>query len=114
MCPNLHFYWTLIFSEIIDKIGLFDTRYGNGCFDDNDYGMRGRFAGYTHVISAKSLVRHEAHQVFRINGLDPFKAEMDNKEIFMDKFFGIMLNYSRLYNLYATYDLAESTGLLIH
>lgn len=113
LVPNLHFYCTLIFSEVIDKIGLFDTRYGNGCFDDNDYGMRGRLAGYVHYISAKSLVRHKAHQVFRLNGLDPFKAEMENKEKFIDKFFGVMLNYSRLYNFYTTYDLAKGTGLLI-
>ena len=113
LVPNLHFYCTLIFSEVIDKIGLFDILYGNGCFDDNDYGMRGRLAGYTHVISAKSLVKHEAHQVFILNGLDPFKAEMENKEKFMNKFFGVMLNYSRLYNYYATFDLAKETGLLI-
>lgn len=113
LVPNLHFYCTLIFNEVVDKIGLFDTIYGLGCFDDNDYGIRARLAGYTHYISAKSLVKHEAHQVFRINDIDPVKMEMENKDKFINKFFGVMLNYSRLYNFYVTPELAESTGLVL-
>lgn len=113
LVPNLHFYCVLIFNEVVNKIGLFDTLYGVGCFDDNDYGTRARLAGYTHVISAKSLVKHKAHQVFKINGLDHIAIEAENKEKFINKFFGIMLNYSRIYNLYNIPELAKDVGLII-
>lgn len=113
LVPNLHFFCVLIFSEIIDKIGLFDTLYGIGGYDDNDYGTRARLAGYIHYISAKSLVKHKAHQVFMINGLDYAKYEKENYHKFINKFFGILLTYSRVFNLYSTPELAESARLII-
>jgi len=111
--PNLHFFCVLIRREVIDKIGLFDTMYGLGNYDDNDYGTRARLAGYLHCISVKSKVHHEPHQVFKINNIDYNQLEIINREKFLNKFFGIMLEYSKKYDFFADPLLAESQGLVI-
>lgn len=111
--PNLHFYCVLIAREVVDKIGLFDTMYGYGNYDDNDYGTRARLAGYIHCISARSLVLHEPHQVFKINNIDHNQLEMVNREKFLNKFFGIMLEYSRKYDFFADPEIAEFQRLII-
>lgn len=111
--PNLHFFCVLIRREVVNKIGFFDTQYGLGNYDDNDYGTRARLAGYTHCISVKSLVRHEPHQVFNINNIDHNQLEMINREKFLNKFFGIMLRYSEKYDFFADPLLAKFQGLII-
>jgi hypothetical protein len=45
-----------------------------GGYEDNDYGIRAKLAGYELYISAKSLVRHKAHQVYKLNN-NPSKQE---------------------------------------
>lgn len=111
--PNLHFFCVLIRREVVDKIGLFDIQYGLGTYDDNDYGTRARLAGYVHCISAKSLVEHEAHQVFRLNEIDWDRLEIENREKFLNKFFGIMLDYSQIYDFFYPPEKARSLGLII-
>ncbi len=114
--PNLYGYCMLIMRELIDKIGYFDERYEVGGYEDNDYCIRTKLAGYETVISAKSFVKHKAHQVYALNKIDDEKRtilDRANEIKYLNKFFRVLLDYSNIYNLYEQEGLAKSEGLII-
>jgi len=111
--PNLHFYCVLISRPLIDQIGKFDTRFGLGGWEDNDYGTRAKLAGFGHVISAKSLVRHEAHQVYRLNGEDHTKLDSINERKFLDKYYAVLFEVAQAFDPYGIPDLAKKAGLIL-
>jgi len=111
--PNLMGFCILILKEVYDKIGLFDERFKIGGYEDNDYGMRAMLAGWTLWLSAKSLVKHKAHQVFKLNNLDYMNYDPINKDTFYNKFYSILLNYSKYFDLYRHEQLAKITGIKI-
>lgn len=70
--------------EIMDKIGLLDERFGIGCFEDIDYCLRVRQAGYTLAAVKNVFVYHYHHASF--GGHDNFlKFAIKNREVFIDK-----------------------------
>lgn len=107
IAPNLMGFCMLIMREVIDKIGFFDERFKIGCYEDNDYGMRAMIAGYTLMISAKSLVIHEAHQVFKKNNVDSKDMELVNKDVFMNKIYTIMMSYAQTIDVFQHQDAAK-------
>lgn len=109
--PNLYGYCLLILRELIDKIGLFDEIYKIGGYEDNDYGIRAKLAKYELYISAKALVRHKAHQVYDLNGIDHYRQDDINREIYLNKFFGVLLDIGKLANLYNNEDICRKLRL---
>jgi GT2 family glycosyltransferase len=111
---NVHFYCVLIFRELIEKIGLLDTRFGLGGYEDNDFCIRTKLAGYQIWISSKSLVRHKSHQVFKINGIDNVELELKNEQILKRKLIQTFYEYGSQIDLIKTLpQLAEKCGLII-
>jgi len=110
--PNLHGFCILILRELIEKIGIFDELYSPGGYEDNDYCMRAKIAGYRIYISAKSLVYHKAHSVYKLNGLDSIKEQSLQENKYYNKFFGILLGYSEHINFYSNTKMAEKSGLI--
>jgi GT2 family glycosyltransferase len=110
---NLHFYCVLIFRETINKIGLFDTRFKIGGYEDNDFCIRSNLAGYQCWISAKSLVKHEPHQVFKLNKIDNFDLESKNKQLLQDKLIDAFYNYGKVIDYYSLNEVAKKSGLTI-
>lgn len=49
----------LIKKEVIDRVGLFDEIYGMGYFEEKDFSMRARQAGYIPVLARSAFVHHE-------------------------------------------------------
>lgn len=111
--PNLHGFCILILKELINKIGLFDERYSLGGYEDSDYGIRAKLAGYELYISARSLVIHKAHQVYKLNDIDNYEDQKGKEYLYYNKFFGILLDYGKIYDLYENELFARNTGLLI-
>ena len=107
LTPNLYGYCLLIFRELIDKIGLFDEAYKMGGYEDNDMGIRAKLAGYELYISAKALVKHKAHQVYDLNGIDHYKMDAENREIYLNKFFGVLLEIGKVTNLYSNEEICR-------
>ena len=110
---NLHFFCVLISRELIKKMGVLDPRYLIGGYDDNDYGSRARFAKFGLYVSANSLVTHEAHQVFEINGLDYYKYDGANLFRFAEKMHKILYAVSRVKDLYEDEEFNKEAGLFI-
>lgn len=60
----------LLRHETLAEIGPFDERFGHGNFEDDDYSLRLRLAGYRLVIARRAFLHHEGHATFRSLGLD--------------------------------------------
>jgi len=111
--PNLYGFCILIMRELINKIGLFDERYGRGGYEDNDYGIRAKLAGYELYICSRSLVKHKAHQVYELNGIDSHKDQVEMERMYLNKFFGVLLDLGKVYDFYSSTDLARKVGIKI-
>jgi len=111
---NVHFYCVLISREVIKKIGILDTRYGLGCWEDNDFCIRAMLSGFESWIAAKSFVRHKAHQVFKINKLDYRELESKNKDLLQEKLISTLYRYGSIVDLFSlSPKIAEECGLVI-
>jgi GT2 family glycosyltransferase len=56
---GLAFFCVAISREIINRIGLLDEKFGIGWFEDDDYNLRVRKAGYNTIIADDVLIHHE-------------------------------------------------------
>ncbi len=56
--------------RVIDEIGGLDTRYGTGNFEDDDYCMRIRAAGYDIAVCDDSFIHHFGSVSFKANKVD--------------------------------------------
>ncbi|MEQ8833074.1 MAG: glycosyltransferase family 2 protein [Miltoncostaeaceae bacterium] len=52
--------------ELLDAIGGFDPVFGLGNFEDDDYSLRARIAGFGLWIADDSFIHHFGHRTFKI------------------------------------------------
>lgn len=77
-------FCTLIKREAVERIGYLDERFGIGCYEDFDYSLRLRQAGYELAVAEEVVVHHDSHKTFeKLGGLDDRATR--NREIFIDK-----------------------------
>ncbi|OGS06287.1 MAG: hypothetical protein A2270_07610 [Elusimicrobia bacterium RIFOXYA12_FULL_51_18] len=70
--------------EVVERIGLLDERFGTGCFEDLDYSLRIRQAGWRLAAAKDVFVRHHHHASFA--GHDHFHDwAVKNRQVFIDK-----------------------------
>ncbi|GAI78574.1 unnamed protein product, partial [marine sediment metagenome] len=88
--------------DVIEKIGGFDSKYGLGNFEDDDFCLRAVLAGFESWIARDCFVHHFGGVTFVGAGIDYRKSLLKNWEIFKRKW-GIPeeINYG------ATYDMTE-------
>jgi O-antigen biosynthesis protein len=68
--------------RVIGEIGGLDPRYGTGNFEDDDYCMRMRAAGYDIAVCEDAFIHHFGSATFKRNAVD-YRATIEhNKEIF--------------------------------
>ncbi|MBL9079890.1 MAG: glycosyltransferase [Planctomycetes bacterium] len=68
----------LLDRRTLDRIGLFDERFGHGNFEDDDLSLRLRLHGLRLVIARRAFLHHEGHATFRALGLD-LRAEITRR-----------------------------------
>lgn len=67
-----------------ESIGLLDERFGTGCFEDFDYSLRLRQAGWKLKAAKDVFLWHRHHASF--NGHEHFHScAVKNREVFVDK-----------------------------
>ncbi len=71
--------------RVIEEIGLFDERFGIGNFEDDDFCLRARLAGYKVVCAQDSYIHHEGGKTFERIDLDYAALLKTNSEIYMKK-----------------------------
>ncbi len=99
-CLRLVGFCLLIRREVYEKIGPLDERFGKGTFEDDDYSLRIRRAGYKLAIAAGTYVHHFGSMTNRLNP-EYHQLLVDNQQKFMDKW-----GVNPLYSLWLREDLA--------
>ncbi len=75
----------LIKKSVIDKIGVFDERFGKGNFEDDDYCIRVRRAGYRIMVAGDSFIHHFGGVSFDQAGVDWKEQMRKNELLFREK-----------------------------
>ncbi len=70
---------------MLDEIGLFDTRFGIGNFEDDDICLRARLAGYKVLWARDAFVHHEGSKTFRSIDVDYGRLMEENRRRFTAK-----------------------------
>ncbi len=84
----------LIKRPALDEIGLFDLRFGKGYFEDDDIGIRLRYAGYHLLLCRNSFIFHYGSQSFGKNMTKTTQLCNKNQQIFREKWGFDIENYS--------------------
>lgn len=71
--------------EVIDSVGMLDERFGPGGFEDFDFCLRVKQAGYKIMIAEDVFVYHIGGKGYSQNNLDYDKLRHKNVQIFIEK-----------------------------
>lgn len=71
--------------KVIDTVGVLDERFGPGGYEDYDYCLRIRQAGYKIMVASDIFIYHIGGHGYAKNKLDYDKLRAQNIEIFIDK-----------------------------
>lgn len=74
----------LIKREAVRLVGLLDERFGLGTYEEFDYCLRLRQAGYDLAVARDVFVRHHGHKSFR-GFAQMVEQARRNRELFLDK-----------------------------
>lgn len=86
--PRLIGFCLLIRRAVVDEVGQLDERFGVGCFEDDDYCLRAREAGWRTVIARDAFVHHYGGRTFVGGGFDFATIMRENERRFRDKWQG--------------------------
>lgn len=91
--------------KMLREIGLFDTRFGIGNFEDDDICLRARLAGYKVLWAKDVFVHHEGSKTFRSIDVDYAGLMRENREKFREKWTRVALHFGA-----AQSEAGEGTG----
>ncbi len=75
----------LIKKELLYKIGMLDENYFPGFFEDIDYSLRARKAGYHLVCAGDTFIYHFGSKTFRGEKMNHYEIYKRNKKYFEKK-----------------------------
>jgi GT2 family glycosyltransferase len=71
--------------SVLDEIGFLDERFGLGTYEDFDFCLRLRQAGYELFVAEDAFVHHHGHKSFDANSVGFLDQVHRNREVFVDK-----------------------------
>ncbi|MCC6233294.1 MAG: glycosyltransferase [Verrucomicrobiales bacterium] len=71
--------------EVVQKIGGLDERFGSGNFEDDDFSLRARLAGFGARVVDDAFVHHIGGQTFQAAKIDYREAMLRNWSLFKAK-----------------------------
>lgn len=81
--PRLDGFCLLIRREVLDRVGLLDERFGPGGYEDYDYCLRVRQAGYRLMLAEEAYVHHHGGRGYA--GKDYENLRRRNRELLVEK-----------------------------
>ena len=75
----------LIKREVLFKVGVLDEMFGPGGYEDYDYCMRIRQAGYNIVVAEDTFIFHIGGKGYSSNNMDYMELRNKNIELLIDK-----------------------------
>ncbi len=82
---RLVFFCVLLRRDLVDRIGYLDEGYTKGNFEDDDYCLRARLAGYRLAIARNAFVYHHGSITFKKNRISHTQYMEKNRELFYRK-----------------------------
>ena len=82
---RLNAFCFLIKRQVIDSAGVLDERFGPGGYEDYDYCLRVRQAGFRIMLAGDTYIHHVGGQGYEPNQLDYNSLRIVNRQIFVDK-----------------------------
>lgn len=103
---RLDFFCVAIRKSVWDQLHGYDPVYGKGYYEDTDFSMRAKTAGYSMVICEDAFVYHVGSATF---STDPNTRKLikRNKKIFMQRHPHATLHHKRQCNLAALEEYAK-------
>src|SRR5260221_8752736 len=83
--PRAVGFCLLLARAVLERIGGLDERYGSGNFEDDDFCIRARIAGFRIRIAQDVFVHHTGSQTFKHSGINYRDAMVRNWELFRKK-----------------------------
>lgn len=71
--------------EVYERVGPLDEQFGLGTFEDDDYCLRARQAGYTNMVARDCFMHHFGSMTFKGEGLDMAAMQAANQKLFEAK-----------------------------
>lgn len=71
--------------EVVDKIGVLDERFFPGNYEDDDFCIRARIAGYKLWVAQNVFIHHEGHGTFGGRDMKYKLLSLENAERFRKK-----------------------------
>jgi|GEM_PF-1915778 len=72
-------------TELLRRIGFLDERFGLGCYEDFDWSLRARQAGYELYVAEDVFVAHRGHASFIENRVEHGELMRRNRALFVEK-----------------------------
>lgn len=97
--------------ECIQKLGYFDTIYGKGYAEENDFGMRLHINGYRHVCDDTTFIHHKGSMTFGNNPekLDKIKKNADILYNRYPQLKDLLINFEQDNTMRHLYDILQIT-----
>ena len=84
--------------DVLDAIGGLDEKFGSGNFEDDDFCLRAKFAGFNSRIARSVFIHHTGSQTFKGAKIDYRDAMLRNWNYFINKWqFGPAASLERGY-----------------
>lgn len=90
----------LIRREVFDEIGLFDTGFKIGNYEDDDFNIRFLRAGKQAYVCRSSFIHHFMNVSFQQRNISREKIMLTNKSYLEEKWIHMDWNHHSVYNLY--------------
>lgn len=71
--------------QVLDAVGGLDERFGKGNFEDDDFSLRVRHAGWSLRMALDAFVHHEGGATFKAQKIDYSRSLLENWGLFLDK-----------------------------
>ncbi len=75
----------LLRRDVLEAVGGLDERFGLGFFEDDDWGVRARRAGFRLLVAEEVFVHHYGSRTIAGLGLDPYRQLEENFALFKAK-----------------------------
>ena len=84
--PHVSGVCMLIRREVIEEIGSFNESFGYGLFEDHEFCLRARRAGFKVYVAADTFIHHLGGRTFEVLGIDVAALGQKNEKLFEELF----------------------------
>lgn len=103
-------FCALIRREVLEEIGLLDTRFLVGNYEDDDFNLRALQTGKKAYICRNSFIHHFMNISFKQKNIEREKIMMENKIRLEDKWQNLNWNHYAVFNSFMLQTILEREG----